>query len=486
MTKTISRFFLLLSLVASCALAQLSTTSTTLSSAIAASTTTQWCVASATGIVTPSLASSQNGSFLFVVDAGGGGEAAQVTSAGSTSTCFNVRRGQLGTSSNASHASGATVYVGQPATSSGDTSRPFNGALVTRQPNGSCVRASQYTLPVIVTGGLAGTAIGRVYDCINQQWTDVSVQLYESLNGGTQASGTTPSAATAISTIVGGVGGAQSATTGNGAAGGAITNTGGIGGAGGSSSGTGGAGGAIAYIAGAGGGTITGGTGGAATFGAGAGGAGSTAGGTGGALALYSGAAGSGGTGTSGAISIKSGGAAGTSVFATSTAGLTTVASAGTNQNLALQASGTGKVAVNDGTDATKQILMQVSGATASTALTLIAAQTASASVKLPIQTGALPVAYFCGATSGSTTCANTDTGGTARVFGGIATLASNSAVISGISPAFTSTSTYTCVANDLTTRANPVQVANTSSSSITITNTTGASDVINYVCVGY
>jgi hypothetical protein len=41
-------------------------------------------------------------------------------------------------------------------------------------------------------------------------------------------------------------------------------------------------------------------------------------------------------------------------------------------------------------------------------------------------------------------------------------------------------------VANDLTTRANPVQVANTSSSSITITNTTGASDVINYLCTGY
>lgn len=106
--------------------------------------------------------------------------------------------------------------------------------------------------------------------------------------------------------------------------------------------------------------------------------------------------------------------------------------------------------------------------------------------VTTPKQTGALPTAYFCGATSGSTTCANTATNGTARVFGGIATLSSNTAVISGISPAFTSTSTFTCVANDLTTRANPVQVANTSTSSITITNTTGASDVINYICVGY
>ncbi len=106
--------------------------------------------------------------------------------------------------------------------------------------------------------------------------------------------------------------------------------------------------------------------------------------------------------------------------------------------------------------------------------------------IPLPQQAGGIPAAYFCGATTGTTTCANTSGGRTARVFGGIATLASNSAVISGISPAFTSTSTYTCVANDLTTRANVVQVANTSSSSITITNTTGASDVINYICMGY
>ena len=103
-----------------------------------------------------------------------------------------------------------------------------------------------------------------------------------------------------------------------------------------------------------------------------------------------------------------------------------------------------------------------------------------------PTAAGGLTAAYFCGATTGSTTCANTATNGTARVIGGIATLASNSAVISAISPAFTSTTTYACVANDLTTRASPVQVANTSASSITITNTTGASDVINWVCVGY
>ncbi len=100
-------------------------------------------------------------------------------------------------------------------------------------------------------------------------------------------------------------------------------------------------------------------------------------------------------------------------------------------------------------------------------------------------RTGQAGNVIFCGATSGTTTCTPA-TGQNARSIGGIATLASNSAVISGISPAFTSTATFTCVANDITTRANVVQVVNTSSSSITITNTTGASDVISWICVGY
>ncbi len=101
------------------------------------------------------------------------------------------------------------------------------------------------------------------------------------------------------------------------------------------------------------------------------------------------------------------------------------------------------------------------------------------------VRTGKAGNVIFCGATTGTTTCTPA-TGISARTIGGIATLASNSAVISAISPAFTSTATFTCVANDITTRANVVQVVNTSSSSITITNTTGASDVISWICTGY
>lgn len=149
------------------------------------------------------------------------------------------------------------------------------------------------------------------------------------------------------------------------------------------------------------------------------------------------------------------------------------------------------------GTDSTTMTFPSTSGTVVTLAATqtltnktltapVIATITNTGTVTLPTTTAGVPVALFCGATTGSTTCANTSGGATARVFGGIATLASNTAVISSISPAFTSTSTFVCVANDLTTRANPVAIANTSSSSITITNTTGASDVINYICFGY
>jgi hypothetical protein len=109
----------------------------------------------------------------------------------------------------------------------------------------------------------------------------------------------------------------------------------------------------------------------------------------------------------------------------------------------------------------------------------------AAGTAKLPAQSGSIPTAYFCGATSGNAACANTDTAGTGRMIGGIATLASNSAVISGISPAFTSTSTFACAGQDTTTITNPVKIVNTSATSITITNNTGATDTVNWVCYG-
>jgi hypothetical protein len=87
--------------------------------------------------------------------------------------------------------------------------------------------------------------------------------------------------------------------------------------------------------------------------------------------------------------------------------------------------------------------------------------------------------AYDCGAT---TTCANTNNSASVRIVSGVVTLASGTATVSGISPAFTSTSSFVCVGTDRTSAA-AVKIANASTSSITVTGT--GTDVVGYQCVG-
>jgi len=101
------------------------------------------------------------------------------------------------------------------------------------------------------------------------------------------------------------------------------------------------------------------------------------------------------------------------------------------------------------------------------------------------VKTGSSGAVLYCGATSGATATCTPSTGIGAHSIGGVATLSSNASMIT-FSPAFTATTTFSCIGNDITTRANPVQVISTSTTSITITNTTGASDVVNWYCVGY
>lgn len=147
------------------AFAQLATTSTTLSNAIVANTTTQWCVASATNINLPSI--SQAGTYLFSDK-----EAAQVTSAGSSTTCFNVKRGQLGTSANYAHSKSAVVWVGNVATGTGDVSRPFAGGVLTSNvPSGSCTASAQYSLPIIITAPNNSDFAGGLARCVAGQWS---------------------------------------------------------------------------------------------------------------------------------------------------------------------------------------------------------------------------------------------------------------------------------------------------------------------------
>lgn len=143
------------------------TTKTTLSAAVTIpvnGNNQQICVASATNINVTSI--SQTGTYL-VIDK----EAVQVTTAGSSTTCFNVKRGQLGTAP-AGHISGRNVWVGNVATGSGDSSRPFSGGAITSNvPTGSCTASQQYSLPVIFVGQNNFINTGFSYYCDADVWS---------------------------------------------------------------------------------------------------------------------------------------------------------------------------------------------------------------------------------------------------------------------------------------------------------------------------
>lgn len=102
-----------------------------------------------------------------------------------------------------------------------------------------------------------------------------------------------------------------------------------------------------------------------------------------------------------------------------------------------------------------------------------------------PTASGGSPTLLHCGTTgSGSQTCAPSTATALTKIYGGRSTLSGNAATIT-FPVAFTGTTSYDCVANDVTTRANPVQMIAASSTTATITNTTGATDVIQWVCFG-
>lgn len=103
----------------------------------------------------------------------------------------------------------------------------------------------------------------------------------------------------------------------------------------------------------------------------------------------------------------------------------------------------------------------------------------------LPAIAGGLAAGFSCGSTgTGSQTCAPAAVNGQAHWYSGESTLSSNAATIT-FPVAFASTTSFFCVANDVTTRANPVQMIPASGTTATITNTTGASDVIQWFCAG-
>lgn len=181
------------------------------------------------------------------------------------------------------------------------------------------------------------------------------------------------------------------------------------------------------------------------------------------------------------------------------------------NINLALTAKGTGIIVSNDP--------MSFAGSsTGSAAIGVAAAAGTPAQINLPVATGAVdsvlqsngatpqvtswqattgtgnllratavPNAQFCGTT---TTCSATAITGAQIVYGSAALVSGtpSTAAVTGISPAFTSASSYSCTLNNKTTRANDVSVlvaGYVSGSAFTITGPDTVTDVVNYVCVG-
>ena len=90
-----------------------------------------------------------------------------------------------------------------------------------------------------------------------------------------------------------------------------------------------------------------------------------------------------------------------------------------------------------------------------------------------------------CGSTSA---CSHTSLISPQVVFGSAPLVSGtpSTVTITGISPAFTSASSYTCTVTDQTTATNNLlKVSNVSGSSFIITGPNTISDVIGYVCSG-
>jgi hypothetical protein len=104
--------------------------------------------------------------------------------------------------------------------------------------------------------------------------------------------------------------------------------------------------------------------------------------------------------------------------------------------------------------------------------------------LNFPNLAGSLNTGYTCGTVAAAGACGNNSLGATGHWITGIATLSSGTSTITGISPVFTSSSTFYCVTNDVTTITNPSKGVPASGSTVTFTGT--GTDNISFVCMGY
>jgi hypothetical protein len=110
------------------------------------------------------------------------------------------------------------------------------------------------------------------------------------------------------------------------------------------------------------------------------------------------------------------------------------------------------------------------------------AAPSQGVTVTGPPSTGTLSTGAICGTVAANGACSNTIGNGSHSI-AGIAALSDGTSTITGISPAFTSTSSYYCITNDITNSANPSKGVPASARAITFTGT--GTDQIQFICVG-
>lgn len=104
--------------------------------------------------------------------------------------------------------------------------------------------------------------------------------------------------------------------------------------------------------------------------------------------------------------------------------------------------------------------------------------------VTLPDLTGSLGTGYSCGdALAANGACPNTALAGTFHFVMGSAVLAGGVSTITGITPAFSSSTSWWCATGDETTTANASRAVPASGSTLTFAGT--GTDKISFVCGG-
>lgn len=183
MLKTLIKLFGILAIGGSAAMAQAPIGATTLSGAITSSTTNV-CLASGTGVVTPSLATGIQGSILLIE-----AESMRVTGAGNGTACFAVNRfGEGGSLAEPAspHATGAKVWVLGALVTTGDPSRPISTSVFLGN------RPYAPMLPAATPSFAGGVADTSVTDVAGKTWfSSLSVDFNSLFTGACWLNGAT-------------------------------------------------------------------------------------------------------------------------------------------------------------------------------------------------------------------------------------------------------------------------------------------------------